>query len=77
MLASRFWYVVLGLIVGVATFLLFLATSMYNRAGARAMGEALSSDSQVVTWYLSNDARQRSAQLISFGVDADVARSLA
>ncbi len=77
MLASRFWYVVLGLLIGVATFLLFLATSMYNRAGARAMGEALSSDSQVVTWYLSNDARQRSAQLISFGIDGDIARSLA
>jgi hypothetical protein len=76
MLASRFWYVVLGLLVGLATFLLFLATSMYNRAGARAMGEALSSDSQVVNWYLSNDARQRSAQLIQFGVDADIARSL-
>jgi CHASE4 domain len=76
MLASRFWYVVLGLLVGVATFLLFLATSMYNRAGARAMGEALSSDSQVVNWYLSNDARQRSAQLISFGIDQDIARSL-
>jgi CHASE4 domain len=77
MLASRFWYVVLGLLVGLATFLLFLATSMYNRAGARAMGEALSSDSQVVNWYLSNDARQRSAQLISFGIDADIAKSLA
>ena len=77
MLASRFWYVFLGLVVGVAAFLLFLATSMYNRAGARAMGEALSSDSQVVNWYLSNDARVRSAQLIAFGVDADVAKSLA
>jgi hypothetical protein len=76
MLASRFWYVFLGLLVGVATFLLFLATSMYNRAGARAMGEALSSDSQVVNWYLSNDARQRSAQLIQFGIDGDIARSL-
>lgn len=76
MLASRFWYVVLGLLVGVATFLLFLATSMYNRAGARALGEALSSDSQVVNWYLSNDARQRSARLIQFGIDADIARSL-
>jgi hypothetical protein len=76
MLASRFWYVVLGLLVGLATFLLFLATSMYNRAGARAMGEALSSDSQVVNWYLSNDARQRSAQLIQFGIDADISRSL-
>jgi hypothetical protein len=77
MLASRFWYVVLGLLVGLATFLLFLATSMYNRAGALAMGQALSSDSQVVNWYLSNDARQRSAQLISFGIDGDIARSLA
>src|SRR5689334_14406350 len=77
MLASRFWYVFLGLLVGVSAFLLSLATSMYNRAGARAMGEALSSDSQVVTWYLSNDARTRSAQLIAFGVDADVAKSLA
>src|SRR5258706_14107432 len=76
MLAARFWYVVLGILIGLATFLLFLGTSMYNRAGARAMGEALSSDSQVVNWYLSNDARQRSAQLIQFGVDSDVARSL-
>jgi hypothetical protein len=76
MLLSRFWYVVLGFAVGVAAFLLFLATSMYNRAGARAMGEALSSDSQVVNWYLSQDARQRSAQLISFGIDSDIARSL-
>jgi hypothetical protein len=76
MLLSRFWYVVLGLLIGLATFLLFLATSMYNRAGARAMGEALSSDSQVVNWYLSNDARQRSAQLIQFGIDSDIARSL-
>jgi hypothetical protein len=77
MLASRFWYVFLGLLIGVATFLLFLATSMYNRAGALAMGQALSSDSQVVNWYLSNDARVRSAQLIQFGVDGDVAKSLA
>jgi hypothetical protein len=77
MLLSRFWYVLLGLVVGVVTFQLFLASSMFNRAGARAMGEALSSDSQVVTWYLSNDARVRSAQLIAFGVDQDVAKSLA
>jgi len=77
MLASRFWYVFLGLLIGFATFLLFLATSMYNRAGSRAMGEALSSDSQVVNWYLSNDARQRSARLIQFGIDPDIAKSLA
>src|SRR3982751_7061861 len=76
MVLSRFWYVLLGLFLGLSIFLLSLATSMYNRAGARAMGEALSSDSQVVNWYLSNDARQRSAQLIQFGIDGDIGRSL-
>jgi hypothetical protein len=77
MLASRFWYVLLGLLIGLAIFQLFLANIMYNRAGSRAMGEALSSDSQVVNWYLSNDARQRSARLIQFGIDPDIAKSLA
>ncbi len=76
MLLSRFWYVVLGLLLGVAAFVLFLAAGMYNRVGARAMGEALSSDSQVVSWYLGNDARQRSAQLIAFALDPDVGKFL-
>ncbi len=77
MLLSRFWYVVLGLLLGAAAFLLFLAAGMYNRVGARAMGEALSSDSQVVSWYLQNDARQRSAQLIQFALDPDIGKFLA
>jgi hypothetical protein len=77
MLLSRFWYVVLGLLLGAAAFVLFLATGMYNRVGAHAMGEALSSDSQVVSWYLGNDARQRSAQLINFALNGDVAKYLA
>lgn len=76
MLLSRFWYVVLGLVLGGAAFVLFLATGMYNRAGARAMGEALSSDAQVVSWYLGNDARQRSAQLIQFALDPDIGKFL-
>jgi hypothetical protein len=76
MVLSRFWYVLLGLFLGLSVFLLSIATSMYNRAGARAMGEALSSDSQVVAWYLRDDARQRSGRLIQFGVDADIAKSL-
>ena len=76
MLASRFWYVVLSLVVGGAVFVLYLAVSMFNRAGARAMGEGLSSDSQVVSWYLKDDARQRSAQLINFALDADIAKYL-
>jgi hypothetical protein len=76
MLLSRFWYVVLGLVLGGAAFVLFLATGMYNRAGTRAMGEALSSDAQVVSWYLGNDARQRSAQLIQFALDPDIGKFL-
>lgn len=77
MLLSRFWYVVLALLLGVAAFVLFLAVSMYNRAGARAMGEALSSDSQVVSWYLKDDARMRSAHLIKFALDDGIAKFLA
>jgi len=76
MVLSRFWYVLLGLFLGLSIFVLSLATSMYNRAGARAMGEALSSDSQVVAWYLRDDARQRAARLIQFGVDPDIAKYL-
>jgi hypothetical protein len=66
----------LGLLLGLAIFVMSIATSMYNRAGARAMGEALSSDSQVVGWYLRDDARQRSGRLIQFGVDPDIAKYL-
>src|SRR3954462_5316456 len=76
MVLSRFWYVLLGLFLGLSVFLLSIATSMYNRAGARAMGEALSSDSQVGAWYLRDDARQRSGRLIQFGVDPDIAKYL-
>src|SRR5450432_3680222 len=76
MVLSRFWYVLLGLLLGLAIFVMSIATSMYNRTGARAMGEALSSDSQVVGWYLRDDARQRSGRLIQFGVDPDIAKSL-
>ena len=77
MLLSRFWYVVLAMLLGAAAFVLFLATSMYNRAGARAMGEGLSADGQVVSWYLKDDARQRSAQLIKFALNQDIAKYLA
>jgi hypothetical protein len=76
MLLSRFWYVLLGLLLGLSVFMMFIATSMYNRAGARSLGEALSSDSQVVAWYLRDDARQRSGRLIQFGVDPDIAKYL-
>lgn len=77
MLLSRFWYVVLALVLGGACFVLYLAMSMYNRAGARSMGESLSSDSQVVSWYLKDDARTRSAHLIKFALDKGISQNLA
>lgn len=76
MLASRFWYVVLALLLGASIFVLLLATSMFNRAGLRAMDEGLSSDAQVVSWYLKNDARERSAQLIKFALNQELAKQL-
>jgi hypothetical protein len=76
MVLSRFWYVLLGLLFGAALFLLHIASSMYNRSGLRARAEGLSSDAQVVSWYLRDDARQRSAQLIPFALESDVGRYL-
>lgn len=77
MLLSRFWYVILAAMLGIAVFVLYLAMSMYNRAGARAMGEGLSADSQVVSWYLRDDARTRSAHLIKFALDQSISKNLA
>ncbi len=76
MLLSRFWIVLLGLLLGTTVFLLSMAQSMYNRAGDRSRGEGLSSDSQVVSWYLKDDARMRSAQLVKFALDSDIAKTL-
>jgi hypothetical protein len=77
MLLSRFWYVLLGLVLGALVFVLFLAQSMYNRQGGRAMAEGLSVDSQVVSWYLKNDARERSAHLIKFAIEGNIPKGLA
>jgi hypothetical protein len=77
MLLSRFWYVVLGLLLGALVFVLYLAQSMYNRQGAKAMAEGLSGDSQFVAWYLKNDARERSAHLIKFTLEGSIPKGLA
>lgn len=77
MLLSRFWYVLLSLVLGAAVFVLSLAQSFYNRSGQLSMAQGLSSDSQVVGWYLGADARQRSAQLIQFGLEPDIQKALA
>ncbi len=76
MLLTRFWNVLTALLLGAAVFVLYLAVSMYNRAGSRTMAERLSSDSQVVSWYLKEDARERAAQLIQFAVNPELARAL-
>jgi hypothetical protein len=77
MLLTRFWIAVVALVLGAAVFVLYLATSMFDRAGARAMGEQLSADSQVVSWYLKDDARSRAAQLVKFAVSSDIQKYLA
>ena len=76
MLLTRFWNVLIALLLGAAVFVLYLAVSMYNRSGSRTMAERLSSDTQVVSWYLKDDARERAAQLIQFAVNPDLARAL-
>jgi hypothetical protein len=76
MLLTRFWNVLLALLLGSTVFVLYLAVSMYNRSGSRTMAERLSSDSQVVSWYLKEDARERAAQLIQFAVNPELAKAL-
>lgn len=76
MLLSRFWYVVLSLLLGAALFVLFLAQSMYNREGEDALNAGLATDSQFVAWYLRNDARERSSQLIQFALDGEIQKAL-
>ncbi len=77
MLLSRFWYVFLSLLLASAVFMLYLGQSLYNRAGAKVVAEGLSSDSQVVSWYMRSTARERSAQLIQFSLHPKVTGALA
>jgi hypothetical protein len=77
MLLSRFWYGFLALALGVATFILFVAAQMYNRAGSRAMSDSLSADSSAVDWFLRDDARKRSSALIPFTLSPEIGVGLA
>src|SRR5262245_60104382 len=77
MLLSRFWYGVLALALGVAAFILFVAAQMYNRAGNRAMSDALTADSSAVEWFLRDDARLRSNELIRFTYSPEIVAALA
>jgi hypothetical protein len=77
MIASRFWFGVLGLALAFAILVLELTVSMHDRLGMRMVSEGLSADSRVVSWYLKNSAREDAAQLIRFAANDAVARSLA
>src|SRR5260221_10061575 len=72
MLLSRFWCVVVAVALRAVLFLLFLSTTMFDRASVRAMGEALAGDSQVVASYLRDDARRRSISLIVPALEEDI-----
>src|SRR5215469_3693012 len=72
MLLSRFWYVILSVIVGVATYVVFLAVGQYNRRNLEAMRSGLLSDSQTVEWALKIDARRRLDQLLGGSVNKEV-----
>lgn len=76
MLLSRFWFVLVAFVLGAAVSGLFLAQSVYNRSVGRSLGEGLSADSQVVSWYLKDDARMRSAHLVKFAIDPEVIKNL-
>lgn len=76
MILSRFWYLALAIMLGVAAFMLFLAAQMYNRAGVRAMNESLAADSSAVRWYLNDDARNRSSALISIALSPELRTQL-
>src|SRR5688572_2108554 len=77
MILSRFWYAVLALAFGAAAFVLLIAVQMYNRAGNRAMSEALLADSSAVEWYLKDDARRRGSALIQMALNPDIRQNLA
>ncbi len=67
----------LALAFGAAVFVLLLAVQMYNRAGNRAMGEALTADSSAVEWYLKDDARRRASALVQVALNPKIRANLA
>jgi hypothetical protein len=76
MILSRAWYVVLGLAVAVALYVVYVAVGQQNRQGALALREGLASDSQTVEWALKIDARRRLDALLPGSVDATLQQTL-
>jgi hypothetical protein len=76
MLLSRFWYVILALVVGAALYVAYLAVGRYNRDKAVAMQQGLASDSQTVEWALKIDARRRLDALLVGSVDPAIRQAV-
>src|ERR1700690_3950148 len=76
MILSRVWYVLLGLAVAVAMYVVYVAVGQYNRQTMRALKEGLASDSQTVEWALKIDARRRIDALLVGSVDAGLQQAL-
>lgn len=77
MLLSRFWYLIVALALTAAVAGLFLSNAVYNRASSTAMEQALAADTQVVGWYLNDDARRRSSLLLKAVLDETLRTQLA
>jgi hypothetical protein len=76
MILSRVWYIVLGLAVAVALYIVFIAVGQYDRQATRALKEGLASDSQTVEWALKIDARRRLDALLAGSVDSTLQQAL-
>ncbi|HEY8088513.1 MAG TPA: MXAN_5187 family protein [Polyangiaceae bacterium] len=76
MILSRVWYVLLGLAVAVALYVVYIAVGQYERQGTHALKEGLASDSQTVEWALKIDARRRLDALLAGSVDSALQAAL-
>src|SRR5271169_3047985 len=76
MILSRVWYVLLGVAVAVALYVVYVAVGQYNRQTTLALKEGLASDSQTVEWALKIDARRRLDALLPGSVDATLQQAL-
>lgn len=76
MLLSRFWFVVTALALGVLIAGVHLGVLVYNSASRHAMDQALAADTQVVGWYLNDDARRRSSLLLGICLDDAIRKNL-
>jgi hypothetical protein len=76
MVLSRVWYVLLGVAVAVALYVVYVAVGEYNRRETHALKEGLASDSQTVEWALKIDARRRLDALLAGSVDPALQQAL-